>query len=211
MSCSLTAEFNRFNGEHSAQHILHLSIPPTSSFTNLPSGFGLLFLPLFEEFGHHRFGAVALVQRPKVFGLQGHFVAFNGHTERERNRNLTISGTLNTSTLTSVITVNKRDIAYSAVCLTSFHCFLSLCGYCLFVMSRVVCFILWTKCDSKLKILREDSERILSAKTLNGVSWCWSSLSASESDLTGNWSSVCSGKRGDWLTEENKKRMVFSH
>lgn len=55
---------------------------------NIPLGSGLLLLPLFEELGHHRFGAVALVQRPKVFGLQWHFVAFNGQTERQRNSSL---------------------------------------------------------------------------------------------------------------------------
>lgn len=69
-----------------SQYSPNSSIPPTCSFKNIPLGFGLLLLPFFEEFEHHHFGGVTLVQRPKVFGLQRHFVAFHGHTEREKQQ-----------------------------------------------------------------------------------------------------------------------------
>lgn len=64
--------------------ILHSNLPFATAVRNIPPGFGLLFLPLFQESGHHNFGMVALVEGPKVFGLQRHFVTFHGHAEREK-------------------------------------------------------------------------------------------------------------------------------
>lgn len=82
-------------------HSRHASIHH-SSFTHVPLCFGQLLLPLFEEFGHHCFGAVTLVQRPQVLDLKGHFVAFNGHTEGEKEQtNLVHQG----STLISLLTL----------------------------------------------------------------------------------------------------------
>lgn len=51
---------------------------------NIPLGLGLLLLPLFEESGYHDLRVVTLVERPKVFGLQRHFVALHGHAEIKR-------------------------------------------------------------------------------------------------------------------------------
>lgn len=83
---------------------MHQFHPP--SLTNIPLGLKLLFVPLFKKSGHHLLGAVALVERPQVFGLQGHFVAFNGHAERKRE-SLIQPGTLSISSLTGTITVTN--------------------------------------------------------------------------------------------------------
>lgn len=52
---------------------------------DIPSGFGLFLLPFSKEFGHHQFGAVTWVERPKIFGFERHFVTFNGQTETENH------------------------------------------------------------------------------------------------------------------------------
>lgn len=173
---------------------IHPSISPTSSFKNIPLGFGLLLLPLFEEFGHHHFGAVALVQRPKVFSLQRHFVAFNGQTERDRNSSLIQSGTWSNSTLTT-------ELLYAQMRHNPKGCQpppVSLLSHLLSVLSVLLCLLLCVSFSGQNKIRkiknpyrRDNSARTLSANTVN---WVYrissSSLCTRGLDFIGNWLDV---------------------
>lgn len=57
--------------------------PPFQGNSYTPLSFGLFLLPFSKKFGYHHFGAVAWIQRPKIFVLKRHFVTFNGQTETD--------------------------------------------------------------------------------------------------------------------------------
>lgn len=126
-------------------------------FTNIPLGFGLLLLPFFEEFWHHHLGAVALFQRPQVFGLQGHFVAFNGHTKREKRQ-------FNSIWYIKQFNTNKfKYCKQMKPCLKGFQppsASLHFKSFQYFFLSPVCVFIHWLKSDSK-------TTSLLSQKQLN--------------------------------------------
>lgn len=94
------------------------------------------------------------------------------------------------------------------------QCFLNHHHYCKVCSVPFCAFHLWTKYSSQTKIvyyLRDNSEGMPSMKTLNWVSWiCLSSLCTIGLDYAGNLAEVFfSSMRGDWLTEEKRKKRFF--
>lgn len=95
--------------------VLYCVFQKRTSGQYIPPCFGLLLLPLFEESGHHHFGPVTLVERPKIFGLQRHFVAFNGHPEIEKQHVNSIFYTRQAETL------RKDNMYIYVLCKTKSH------------------------------------------------------------------------------------------